>query len=55
MTYTYCKRIITGGNYDGTDILDKLDVFLLNNRITDAQYNELVGLVSARKQEGQNG
>lgn len=46
MTYNYCKTIIQSGNYDKTDMLDKLDVFLLNSRITDAEHNELTALIS---------
>lgn len=48
MTYTYCKKVIANGTY-GTkeEMLNKLDVFLLNNRITQDQYNELVGLLPA--------
>ena len=45
MTYTYCKKIIENGKYEKTEMMDKLDVFLLNNRITDLQYNELVGMM----------
>lgn len=43
MTYNNCKKVIANGNY-GTkeDMMVKLDVFLLNNRITESQYNELV-------------
>lgn len=46
MTYNYCKTIIQSGNYDKTEMLDKLDVFLLNGRITDAEHNELTTLIS---------
>lgn len=48
MTYIYCKKVIQNGTY-GTkeDMMIKLDVFLLNNRITQDQYNELVGLLNA--------
>jgi hypothetical protein len=46
MTYTYCKKIILSGNYDKEDMLNKLDVFLLNNRITQEQYIELVQLIN---------
>ncbi|WP_332648909.1 hypothetical protein [Lysinibacillus sp. 54212] len=48
MTYTYCKKVIANGTF-GTkeEMLVKLDVFLLNNRITQEQYNELTGLVNA--------
>jgi hypothetical protein len=45
MTYTYCKKIITAGNYEKADMQDKLDVFLLNNRINQDQYNELVEMM----------
>jgi len=43
MTYNNCKKVIANGNY-GTkeDMMVKLDVFLLNNRISEDQYNELV-------------
>jgi len=47
MTYTYCKKVIQNGTY-GTkeEMLTKLDVFLLANRITQEQYNELVDLLN---------
>jgi len=47
MTYKVCKRLIQNGNYEKEDMLIKLDVFLLNDRITQEQYNELVGLMNA--------
>lgn len=47
MTYKVCKRLIQNGNYEKEDMLIKLDVFLLNNRITQEEYNELVGLMNA--------
>ena len=46
MTYTYCKKIILSGNYVKEDMMTKLDVFLLNDRISQDQYNELVGLMA---------
>jgi len=45
VTYTVCKRLIQNGNYEKEDMLIKLDIFLLNDRITEVQYNELVGLM----------
>lgn len=47
-TYTLCKKVIANGSY-GTkeEMLTKLDVFLLNNRIGQEQYNELVDLLPA--------
>ena len=46
MTYKVCKRLIQNGNYEKEDMLIKLDVFLLNNRITQEEYNELVNLLN---------
>jgi hypothetical protein len=45
-TYTLCKKVIENGAYKNEeDMLLKLDVFLLNNRITQAEYNELVAML----------
>ena len=40
-------EVITAEEYETfkSDMIDKLDVFLLNNRITKEQYNELVGIM----------
>ncbi|MNI44758.1 hypothetical protein D3C76_344870 [compost metagenome] len=48
MTFTYCKKVIQNRSY-GTkdDMLIKLDVFLLNDRITQEQYSELVDVLNA--------
>ena len=48
MTYIYCKKIIENKTY-GTveDMQLKLDVFLLNNRITQENYNELTAMLNA--------
>lgn len=47
MTYLYCKIIIQNKSYDTKDdMLEKLDVFLLNNRITNDEYNELVSMLN---------
>lgn len=45
-TYTLCKKVIANGTY-GTkeEMLTKMDVFLLNNRISQEQYNELNDLL----------
>lgn len=46
ITYTNCKKVINNGAYGSKEeLLEKLDVFLLNNRITQEEYSELVGLV----------
>lgn len=49
MTYNNCKKVIANGNY-GTkeDMMNILDVFLLNKRITEAQYNEMVQLLNEK-------
>ena len=46
MTYIYCKRIIESGNYNKIPMTAKLDVFLLCERITIDEYNELVEIMS---------
>lgn len=46
MTYIYCKKVITNGTYGAKEeMMEKLDVFLLNSRITQEQYTELVGML----------
>ena len=45
MTYARLKKLISRGAYDKEDMLNKLDVFLLANRITEEQYQELVGMM----------
>lgn len=55
MTYITCKKVIAnkkmvliGTEWEtfAAETMDKLDVFLLNNRITEEQYNELAGMLS---------
>ena len=47
-TYTLCKKVIQNETY-GTkeEMMLKLDVFLLNNRITEENYNELVEFLNS--------
>jgi len=53
MTYTYCKKVIVNTDYTSQakkdDMQIKLDVFLLNNRITQDNYSELTALLSAKQ------
>ena len=49
MTYRNCRKLIEAGRYEREDMLNKLDVFLLNNRLTETEYNELVGLIQERE------
>ena len=46
MAYNIMKRIILRGEYDKDDVMDKLDAFLAADRITTAQYQELVELMN---------
>lgn len=45
MTYNNCKKLIENKRYEHEDMLNKLDVFLLGDRITREQYEELVGMI----------
>jgi len=50
MTYIFCKKVIENGTYGTTEeMMIKLDVFLLNNRITQTEYNELVDLLEKKE------
>lgn len=50
MTYIYCKNVITNSinsnKLNTVEMLEKLDVFYLGNRITKEQYEELVSLIN---------
>jgi hypothetical protein len=52
MTYTYSKKVIENTTYTTQSQKDemqlKLDVFLLNNRINQDQYNELTALLASK-------
>lgn len=52
MTYTLCKKLIEITEYKSLtqkeEMQVKLDVFLLNNRITQEQYNELTDLLAGK-------
>jgi len=54
MTYITVKKVITnkkailaGMDWETfvAETIDKLDVFLLNNRVTNEQYNELIEML----------
>lgn len=47
-TFDLCKRVIENKTYKTVeDMQMKLDVFLLNNRITQVEYDELLALLTA--------
>lgn len=48
MTYTRLKKIIQQGTFNKNDLMNKIDIFLLANRITEDQYKELVNLLNAK-------
>ncbi|WP_352399388.1 hypothetical protein [Anaerotignum sp.] len=45
MLFNWIKTMVTRGTYDKQDMLKKMDLFLLNNRLTEAEYTELVTLM----------
>lgn len=51
MTYKNCKKLIEAGRYEHDDMMNKLDVFLLGDRITQTQYEELVKMMNDRKEQ----
>lgn len=49
MTYKLCKQIITNKTYiSKEDMQLKLDVFFANNRITQAEYEELTNQLATQ-------
>lgn len=47
-TYTACLLIIQNKRYKSVeDMAFKLNIFLLNDQLTQAQYDELMGLLNA--------
>lgn len=49
MTYIYCKKVIENKTYGAKEEMQiKLDVFLLNDRINQTQYDELTTLLNAQ-------
>lgn len=47
MTYDRLKKVIQNGRYNKDAILNQMDVFLMNNRITSEQYQELMDMINA--------
>lgn len=45
MTYLACKKLIEIGKYNEEELLNKLDIFLLNRRLTEKEYSELIGMM----------
>lgn len=50
-TYKVCKRLIEIKSFDKEgkdDLQGKMDVFLLNDRLSQTEYDELVELLNAK-------
>lgn len=50
MIYSLCKKVIESGNYEYQSMLNKLDVYLLGERINTEQYTELKGMMDVRQE-----
>ena len=51
MTYIVCKKLIELKDYtqeEANDLQNKLDVFLLNDRLTQSEYNELTSMLAGK-------
>lgn len=47
MIYFYCKKVIENQTYKSKDDMQlKLDIFLLNNRLNQEQYKQLIELLN---------
>lgn len=46
MTYQRLRKLIVTGNFNRDDMLNKMDVFLMANRITNTEYYELKDLMN---------
>lgn len=45
-TYENMKKVIATGKKTSEELMNMCDVFLMNNRITSDQYNEMAALIS---------
>lgn len=51
MTYKTLKKVLESGNKNNVVTIDKLDIFLIGNRITEEEYKELVDMLNALNNE----
>ena len=51
MVYNLCKKLIQNGSYEYNSMLNKLDIYLLGDRITQEQYTELKGLMDEKQDQ----
>lgn len=47
MTYNMIKKVLLAGNRNNVVTVEKLDVFLLANRITEEEYTELLDMLNS--------
>lgn len=47
--YYACKKLIEAQRYEYNDMSDKLDMYLLHNRINADEYAELTGIMNAQQ------
>lgn len=47
LIYDILKRVIERGGYDAVDLQGKMDLYVLYDRITMEQYDEIMGLMAA--------
>lgn len=59
MTYKTCKKLVEVAERRGIKtaeyaaaLKEKLDVFLLNDRVTEEEYTELIERLDAKEREG---
>lgn len=45
-TYEICKTLIEKGKYEINDMTQKLDIFLLGDRVTQEEYQELIAMMN---------
>ncbi len=51
MTYEVCKRLIDLKSFtqeEADELQNKIDVFLLNDRLTQGEYEELTGMLAGK-------
>lgn len=46
-TYKTLKKVLESGNKNNVVTVEKLDIFLIGNRITEEEYKELVEMLNA--------
>lgn len=45
MIYGLCKKVIAKGNYNASELRNKVDVYFLAGRLSEDEYKELIILI----------